>query len=91
MILTKLLYFTFLCQYFNFILSEITIVQQVQTIYDRAPKLRIRGVGFDAPEGEISIDLAANGEDPLRMGKDFILSKPDDSDGIILKLLGSRK
>eukprot|EP00602_Paraphysomonas_sp_CaronLab_P000644 CAMPEP_0185025370 /NCGR_PEP_ID=MMETSP1103-20130426/8354_1 /TAXON_ID=36769 /ORGANISM="Paraphysomonas bandaiensis, Strain Caron Lab Isolate" /LENGTH=924 /DNA_ID=CAMNT_0027558559 /DNA_START=154 /DNA_END=2928 /DNA_ORIENTATION=+ len=73
----------------GFVASEVTIAPQVQTIYDRAPKLRIKGVGFDADEHDISIEISATGEDPLKMDKDFILSKSDD--GIILKLLTSRK
>jgi hypothetical protein len=70
---------------------EITLPQFVQTIYDRTPKLRIRGAGFDADEHDISIDISANGEEPLRMDKDFVLSKSEDNDGIVLKLLFSRK
>ena len=73
----------------GYVHSEVTILAQVQTIYDRAPKLRIKGAGFDADEHDISIDLSAPGEEPLRMDKDFILSKADD--GIVLKLLTSRK
>lgn len=75
--------------YILIIKCEVTIVQQVQTIYDRAPKLRIKGVGFDVDEHDITIDIAANGEEYLRMDKDFILSKVED--GIILKLLSARK
>lgn len=71
------------------IAAEVVILTQVQTIYDRAPKLRIKGQGFDADEHDITIELSASGEDPLRMDKDFILSKSDE--GIILKLLTSRK
>jgi hypothetical protein len=71
------------------VLGEVTIVQQVQTIYDRAPKLRIKGVGFDVDEHDITLELSASGEESLRMDKDFILSKSED--GIILKLLSSRK
>jgi hypothetical protein len=74
---------------FKIILGEVTIVQQVQTIYDRAPKLRIKGVGFDVDEHDITLEMSASGEEPLRMDKDFILSKSDD--GIILKRLSSRK
>ncbi len=75
--------------FFELSSAEVTILQQVQTIYDRAPKLRIKGVGFDADEHDISIELAASGEESLRMDKDFILSKSDD--GIVLKLLSARK
>jgi hypothetical protein len=69
--------------------AEVTILTQVRTIYDRTPKLRIKGQGFDADEHDITIELSARGEDPLRKDKDFILSKSDE--GIVLKLLTSRK
>jgi hypothetical protein len=69
--------------------SEVTIVQQVQKIYDRGPKLRIKGVGFDVDEHDITLELSASGEESLRRDKDYILSKLQD--GIILKLLSSRK
>jgi hypothetical protein len=72
----------------GFIVSEVTIVPVVQTIYDRTPKLRIKGEGFDADEHDISIEIGSNGA-PLRQDKDFMLTKTDD--GIILKLLTSRK
>jgi hypothetical protein len=72
-----------------FVSAEVTILTQVQTIYERAPKLHIKGQGFDADEHDITIELKASGEDPLRLDKDFILSKSDD--GIVLKLLTSRK
>jgi hypothetical protein len=76
------------CQWAS-VSAEITIVAQVQTIYDRSPKLRLKGVGFDAEDHDISIVLSAAGEEPLRQEKDFMLSKVDD--GIVLKLLTGRK
>ena len=86
MIVPKLYLFL---SFLQLLVSEVTIVQQVQTIYDRAPKLRIKGVGFDVDEHDITIEISASGEESLRMDKDFILSKADD--GIVLKLLSSRK
>jgi len=69
--------------------AEVTVLKAVQTIYDRSPKLRIRGTGFDVDEHSILLDLAASGQTSLRADKDFLVSKDDD--GIILKLLSSRK
>lgn len=73
--------------------ADISLPQSVQTkiIYDSTPTLRIRGAGFDADEHDIKIDISANGDEPLRMDQDFVLRKPEDNDGIILKLLTSRK
>mmetsp|Transcript_7995 Transcript_7995/g.13518 ORF Transcript_7995/g.13518 Transcript_7995/m.13518 type:complete len:926 (-) Transcript_7995:225-3002(-) len=73
----------------NVVYSEVTIVAQVQTIYDRSPKLRIKGVGFDAEDHDIKVVLSSGGDEPLRIDKDFMLTKVDD--GIVLKLLTSRK
>ena len=71
--------------------SEVTIVAQVQTIYDRSPKLRIKGVGFDADDHDIKVVISSAGSssDALRVDKDFMVSKVDD--GIVLKLLTSRR
>ena len=73
----------------QFIKSEVTIVANVQTIYDRSPKLRIKGVGFDADDHDISITLSSGGDEPLKVDKDFMVTKVED--GVILKLLTSRR
>ena len=69
--------------------AEVTIVTQVQTIYDRSPKLRIKGVGFDVDDHDIKLTLSSGSEEPLRIDKDFMLTKVED--GIVLKLLTSRR
>jgi len=60
-------------------------------IYDKSPKLRIRGTGFDAEDHDIKLDLGVTGQDPLKPDKDYLITKDADGDGIILKLLGNRK
>ena len=70
-------------------IAEVTVLKVVNTIYDRSPKLRIRGTGFDADEHSIILDLAATGQDSLRLNKDYLITK--DEDGLILKLLSSRR
>jgi hypothetical protein len=77
------------CLLTQWVAAEVTIVAQVQTIYDRSPKLRIKGVGFDAEDHDISLTLSSGGEEPLRIDKDFMLTKVDD--GVVLKLLTSRR
>ena len=76
---------------FGFVFSEVTVLKSVQTIYDRSPKLRIKGTGFDADEHDITLDLAATGQPSLRADKDFLISKDPDGEGIILKLLSARR
>ena len=48
------------------IVAEVTVLKVVQTIYDRSPKLRIRGTGFDADEHSITLELSASGQTSLR-------------------------
>lgn len=61
----------------------------VQTIYARSPKLRLKGTGFaEIDESDIRVEIGSAGQ-PLKQGKDFIVMKAED--GIILKLLTSRK
>lgn len=71
--------------------AEVTVVTKVQTIYDRSPKIRIKGTGFDANEDDIFLKLSAIGEDSLKKDKDYIIAKDEHGDGIILKLLGQRR
>ena len=73
----------------NFVVAEITILRVVQTIYDRAPKLRIKGSGFDVEASAISLGFASGGGSTLTPGKDFSLLKDDD--GLILKIFANRR
>jgi len=73
------------------IASEVTVLKSVQTLYDRSPKLRIKGTGFDADDHDIVLELGAVGQPSLRADKDFLISKDTDGDGIILKLLSARR
>ena len=70
-------------------LAEVIILRAMQTIYDRSPKLRIKGCGFDADEHDISITLGSQNQPALKLGQDFSLTKDDD--GLILKLLSVRR
>lgn len=73
------------------LLAEVTVLRTVQVIYDKSPKLRIRGSGFDAQDHDISLEISAPGQASLIADKDFMVTKDSDGDGIILKLLGNRK
>ena len=81
---------TLLCSA-QYLLAEVTVLKTVQVIYDKSPKLRIRGSGFDADDHDIKLDIGAVGQPPLIADKDFMVTKDADGDGIILKLLGNRK
>jgi hypothetical protein len=71
--------------------AEITVLKSNQIIYDKSPKLRIRGTGFDAQDHDITLELAANGSPNLLVDKDYVITKDTDGDGLILKLLGNRR
>jgi hypothetical protein len=73
------------------IVAEVTVLKSSQVVYDKSPKLRIKGSGFDADDHDIKLDLGAIGQPQLIPDKDFMVSKDSDGDGLILKLLGNRK
>ena len=68
------------------------VLSKVQTLYDRSPKLRFKVAGIKALSvHEVSISIGVKDSPLLQYEKDFVLSKDDDSDGIVLKLLSQRK
>ena len=71
--------------------SEVTIVSKVQTIYDRSPKIRIKGSGFDADDHDLVLEISAINGIPLKVDKDFLVTKNLDEPGIVLKLMQGRK
>eukprot|EP01039_Chlorochromonas_danica_P011757 gene11757-13214_t len=73
------------------LLAEVTVLKTNQYIYDKSPKLRIRGTGFDAEDHNIILELGVGGQTNLAVDKDFMISKDPDGEGVILKLLGNRK
>lgn len=71
------------------IMGELTVLKATQYIYEKSPKLRIRGSGFDALDLEIILEIGSPGQPYLTADKDFLISK--DSTGLVLKLLGNRR
>jgi hypothetical protein len=71
--------------------SEVTVLRATQYIYDKSPKLRIRGSGFDAQDHDILLELGSTGQPSLIVEKDYMITKDADGDGLILKLLGNRR
>jgi hypothetical protein len=54
--------------------------------------VNIRGAGFEAADHDTIVDIGVSGEPPLVVDKDFVVYKSEeDSDNIILKLLGNRR
>ena len=76
----------------SYILAEVTVPRQVQYVYDRSPKFRIRGSGFEATDAhDIFLVVGASNSPPLIADKDYLINVDDAGNGIILKLLTSRK
>lgn len=75
----------------SFVLSEVTVLTKVQILYDKSPKLRIRGSGFDAEDKDILLEIGSTGRPSLVAGKDYALTGDEDGDGVILKLLTNKR
>jgi hypothetical protein len=71
--------------------ATIAITVTNQYIYDKSPKLRIHGTGFTANDHDILLDIEPEGQQSLVKGKEFLVTKDVDGDGLILKLLGNRR
>lgn len=72
-------------------LAEVTVLKSVQVMYDKSPKLRIKGSGFDAEDHDMILEIGVTGQPKLRADKDYLVSKDADGEGLILKLLGNRR
>lgn len=69
--------------------AEVTVLEFVQTIYNRYPSVIVRGAGFDADAKDILLEVSAPGQPSLRTGKEFWISKEED--GIVLKLKNGQR
>ena len=68
--------------------SVVIVSGGMQVIYDKSPRLKIRGTGFESiSESQIKLDLSINGEstNSLETGVDYMITK-DGTAGLILKL-----
>lgn len=68
------------------VFAEVVVKSGGVTIYDRSPKLRIRGSGFSADEASIHLTFSPQ----LRQDKDYTLLKQDD-ETLVLRLFAGRK
>jgi len=68
------------------------VLKVVTVLYDRSPKLRIRGSGFTASSDNTFIDIGTKDGPSLLINEDFTILKDDNStDGIILKLMSNKR
>lgn len=70
--------------------AQVTVLKSVTVIYDKSPKLRIRGQGFTVDASDIKLSISSPGGE-LRPDKDYLVTKDADGDGLILKTLGNKK
>lgn len=69
--------------------SLVTVLQSSQIYYDRSPKIRIKGSGFNVEDRNVYLDIATN-IGTLTKNKDYMINMDGDGEGVILKLLSNR-
>lgn len=82
--------FTFL-SLLQLLLAEVIVLKTVQSLYDHAPKLLIRGSGFGTDPHEIRLEIGVMGQPPLMADKDFMITMDANGDGLALMLLANRR
>ena len=83
MTINYIVFFLFAVFYGSF---SVRIVEGLQTVYDRAPKIRISGEGLTGAANQIHLTF----EPALRENKDYTLLKQTD-DILVLKLIANHK
>lgn len=74
------------------VLADVTVLKVVTVLYDRSPKLRIRGSGFTASSNDTRVTIGTSGGERLVLNEDFTILKDDEAtDGIILKLMSNKR
>lgn len=74
------------------VLADVTVLKFVTVLYDRSPKLRIRGSGFTASSNDTRVTIGTSGGESLVLNEDFTIMKDDDiTDGIVLKLMSNKR
>jgi hypothetical protein len=74
------------------VLAEFTVLKYVTTLYDRSPKLRIRGSGFTASSNDTRVTIGTSGGASLVLNEDFSILKDEGAtDGIVLKLMSNKR
>lgn len=74
------------------VLAEFTVLKYVTTLYDRSPKLRIRGSGFTASSNDTRVTIGTSGGASLVLNEDFTILKDEGAtDGIVLKLMSNKR
>ena len=74
------------------VLADVTVLKYVTVLYDRSPKLRIRGSGFTASSNDTRVTIGTRDGASLVLNEDFTISKEEGIiDGIVLKLMNNKR
>ena len=74
------------------VLADVTVLKYVTVLYDRSPKLRIRGSGFTASSNDTRVTIGTRGGASLVLNEDFTILKDEGiTDGIVLKLMNNKR
>ena len=74
------------------VLADVTVLKYVTVLYDRSPKLRIRGSGFTASSNDTRVTIGTRDGASLVLNEDFTISKDEGiTDGIVLKLMNNKR
>ena len=74
------------------VLADVTVLKYVTFLYDRSPKLRIRGSGFTASSNDTRVTIGTRGGASLVLNEDFTILKDEGiTDGIVLKLMNNKR
>lgn len=87
----QLILVLFLAAFLQASLAEVTVVGSPETLYDKYPKLHIKGGGFDVDESDIELEISAANAPPLKKDKDYTIKKDKDGQGLLLTLLAGRR
>jgi hypothetical protein len=74
------------------VLADVTVLKYVTVLYDRSPKLRIRGSGFTASSNDTRVTIGTSGGASLVLNEDITILKDEGiTDGIVLKLMNNKR
>ena len=87
----QLIFVLFLVAFLQAAMAEVSVVGSPETIYDKYPKLHIKGEGFNVDDADIELEISASNAAPLKKDKDYTIKTDKDGQGLLLTLLAGRR
>ena len=87
----QLIFVLFLVAFLQAAMAEVSVVGSPETIYDKYPKLHIKGEGFNVDDADIELEISASNAAPLKKDKDYTIKADKDGQGLLLTLLAGRR